>query len=171
MRPCPRGAEPQELCAHAHPLPPPCILALLGLRWPSFGVDSKVVLQPPVRSQRVETEACLARNLAPEVPTWQFAHCPAYIRLGLQVGACFPSTQGLGPTRQDHRARWLPRPGECFWGGCANTFRTPLSAPGGEALTAEWDSGGVVPGYQQKTPQHLEQESLRFLKNLGNSAY
>lgn len=96
------------------PMPTPfqcCAAWLSRVRCgPASGSTAKWCSQPPALSQRVETQACLARNLAPVVPRMAvgpLSHCVSDLACRLGLASLLPRVW-VRPGR-DHGASWFPR--------------------------------------------------------------
>lgn len=129
---------------------------------PAPGLIAKLCSQAPVLSQRAETQAHLARNLAPVVPrvaVCPLPHCVPGLACKLEIASLPPSAY-VTPVR-DHEASWLP-----LWPQRVSGNRTPApSVPLRRGPDWWWiTSDGVVLVTGRKPFNTQKRESLIFRK-------
>ena len=110
------------------PFLPPTVLTLWGLFGSASGSMAKLHSQAPILYQRVETEAHLARNLAPVAPRMAICpppHCVPGLACRLELASLLPRA-----CIRPGRGRGLPGfprgPEGGFWHAC---IRMAHSAP------------------------------------------
>lgn len=133
------------------PSPSGCCAARLPrvCHGPASRLTANLCSQPPVLSQRVETQACLARNLAPVMPNGSLPTAPLCFRLASRLGlASLLPGAWVRPAR-DHRAPGSHVDRRPVLPGHANTSRTPPCPP---RRGRDCRMGPAIPCYQQRTP-------------------